>query len=302
MATAHPLLVAVDVDGTLLNTEFDDVLAEREILAMDAVREAGHVLVLATGRNTNSLRRLLEKSGWDPPDLPLVLLNGALVFGGTPRQRLAYHTLAGQEIRQLIALFREHGTVPMVYDTEENDGVLHHETREVNDVLGRYLTTRRRNVGAIHPVPDLLALDWREALEVGTIDVKERIMALTEAIGRELDGKIRVVNTRSLLGEGKYYWAEAFHREGDKGQGVTQLAEIYGIARNDIVALGDNYNDLGMFAAAGVSVAMGNSPDEVKAAAGHLTGHVADGGAAVILQDIAANRFPGPAQPGGAPS
>jgi hydroxymethylpyrimidine pyrophosphatase-like HAD family hydrolase len=126
-------------------------------------------------------------------------------------------------------------------------------------------------------------------------------MALTAAIGRELDGKIRVVNTRSLLGEGKFYWAEAFHCEGDKGQGVAQLAGVYGIARRDIVALGDNYNDLGMFAAAGVSVAMGNSPSEVKAAAQHLTGHVAEGGAAAILQDIAAGRFPGN-QAGGAQS
>ncbi len=49
------LLVAVDVDGTLLNTEFEDVLGSREIAAMDAVRAAGHVLALCTGRNLNSV-------------------------------------------------------------------------------------------------------------------------------------------------------------------------------------------------------------------------------------------------------
>ena len=73
MSPDNQVLVAVDVDGTLLNTEFDDVLAAREIEAMDAVREAGHVLALCTGRNTRSLNSLMEMSNWQPVDLPRIL-------------------------------------------------------------------------------------------------------------------------------------------------------------------------------------------------------------------------------------
>ena len=89
------LLVAVDVDGTLLDTEFDDVLGARELAALAAVRDAGHMVALCTGRNLPSVTSLLETSGWFPDDLPLVLLNGALVLGGLPRRQLACNVLEG---------------------------------------------------------------------------------------------------------------------------------------------------------------------------------------------------------------
>jgi 3-deoxy-D-manno-octulosonate 8-phosphate phosphatase KdsC-like HAD superfamily phosphatase len=65
------------------------------------------------------------------------------------------------------------------------------------------------------------------------------------------------------------------------------------------MAIGDNYNDLDMFDVCGVSVAMGNSPDEVKAAADHEADDVTRGGAAAVLEAIAAGGFP--VAGGGAP-
>ncbi len=284
--------MAVDVDGTLLDTEFEDVLGSREIEAMDAVRAAGHELALCTGRNLNSLRGLLEHSGWDPVDLPMVLLNGAVVWGGKPRRKLASNILDRESILALVRLFREHGTVPMVYGTDDDGGVLHHETRPINDILGRYIGNRRETVGAIHAVDDLTDLPWEQALEVGTIDLEERVRPLSAAIQESLAGRVKVINTRSLLGEGRYYWAEAFHADTGKGRGLMVLAAECGIPVTRSVAIGDNYNDLDMFAAAGFSVAMAGSPDEVKGQADLVTGSVSEGGAAAILERIAAGDFP----------
>jgi len=289
---SRSLLVAVDVDGTLLATEFEDVLRPREIEALDAVRAAGHVLALCTGRNLNSIRGLMERSGWEPEDLPMVLLNGAVVWGGRPRRRLACNVLVREQILELVRLFRENGTVPMVYGTDEDGGVLHHETRPVNDILGRYIDNRRQTVGAIHTSDDLTALPWDQALEVGTIDREELVRALSSAIKERMDGRIKVINTRSLLGGGQYYWAEAFHADSDKGKGLNILAKECGIPAARSVAIGDNYNDLDMFAAAGFSVAMAGSPAEVKMRADLVTGPVSEGGAATILERIAAGDFP----------
>jgi Cof subfamily protein (haloacid dehalogenase superfamily) len=286
------LLVAVDVDGTLLDTEFEDVLRPREIEAMDAVRAAGHVLALCTGRNLNSVRGLMEHSSWDPVDLPMVLLNGAVVWGGRPRRKLACNVLVREQILDLVRLFREHGTVPMVYGTDDDGGVLHHETRPLNDILGRYINNRRQTVGAIHTSDDLTALPWEQALEVGTIDLKERVQALSAAIADRMNGQVKVINTRSLLGGGQYYWAEAFHADSGKGKGLKILAAECDIPTARSVAIGDNYNDLDMFAAAGFSVAMAGSPDDVKTQADLVTGPVGEGGAAEILEKIAAGDFP----------
>ncbi len=288
----QPLLVAVDVDGTLLDTEFEDVLRPREIEAMDAVRAAGHVLALCTGRNLNSIRGLMEHSSWDPVDLPMVLLNGAVVWGGLPRRKLVCNVLVREQILELVCLFREHGTVPMVYGTDDEGGVLHHETRPLNDILGRYIANRRQTVGAIHSSDDLTALAWDQALEVGTIDRKDRVLALSAAIADRMDGQVNVINTQSLLGGGKYYWAEAFHADSDKGKGLKILADECDISTARSVAIGDNYNDLDMFAAAGFSVAMAGSPDDVKTKADMVTGPVNEGGAAEILEKIVAGDFP----------
>lgn len=291
MTDRQRLLVAVDVDGTLLNTEFEDVLAPREIAAMQAVREAGHVLALCTGRNTRSVRSLLQKSGWEPDDLPLILLNGALVWHGRPARQLVCNLLDGEQIRRLIPLFRRHGAVPLVYGAEEDGGIVHHEHDAVNHVLGRYLHMRRQAVGAIETAGDLLEIPWHRALEVGTIDVRDKIMALTRDIHAELDGEVDVINTRSLLGEGRFYWAEVYRAGSDKGTGVRALAGELGVDTAHVVAIGDNYNDLAMFAVAGCSVAMGNSPDEIKERADLVTGDVTEGGASRVLEKIAAGTF-----------
>jgi hypothetical protein len=285
-------LVAVDVDGTLLDTEFEQALRPREIEALESVRRAGHVVALCTGRNLNSTSSLLARSGWEPADLPLVLLNGAVVWAGVPRRRIACHVLDGDEVRALVRLFREHGTVPMVYGTDDDGGLLRHEARPVNDVLGRYLQGRRDNTGGLEVVDDLLACDWRQALEVGTIDQRPRIEALSRAIAQELPGRVKVINTRSLMGGGVYYWAEAFHAASDKGAGLRTLAAHCGIAQARTVAIGDNFNDLDMFAWAGFSVAMAGSPREVTEQADYVTGEVAAGGAATVLHGIAAGTFP----------
>ncbi len=286
------LLVAVDVDGTLLDTEFEDVLRAREIAALEAVRESGHVVALCTGRNLNSIRGLLANSGWDPADLPMVLLNGAVVWGDQPRRKLSCKELDETRVRRLVEIFRAHETVPMVYGTDDAGGVLHHETRPLNDILGRYLTKRRDAVGAIEVVDDLLTVDLPQALEVGTIDRRERILALSAAIAREMGDVVKVINTRSLIGGGEYYWAEVFDRRTDKGAGLRVLADFYGIPLSATVAIGDNYNDLDMFAVARWSVAMGGSPDEVLRRADLVTGPARAGGAAAVLERIAGGRWP----------
>jgi len=286
------LLIAIDVDGTLVNTEVADTMAAREIRALDAVRAAGHVVALCTGRNLPSLTSLLERSNWFPADMPLVLLNGALVHAGDPRRQISRGTLCGERITGLIRLFRAHSTVPMIYGTDEDGGFLYHETSPLNPVLERYLTGRRDNVGRLRVVPDLLELSWEQALEVGTIDETPRVVKLSEAVTAEFGERVRTINTRSLLGEGRYSWAEVFDASCGKDAGLRILSDLYGIPMERTVAIGDNFNDLDMFEVAGASVAMGNSPRAVRIRADHVTTDVAAGGAAAVLDAIAAGEFP----------
>jgi Cof subfamily protein (haloacid dehalogenase superfamily) len=288
------LLVAVDMDGTLLNTEDEDRLRPREIAALSAVREAGHVVAICTGRNRQSLEALLDRSRWHPADLPKVMLNGAVVDGGASVELLTHSRLAGEDLARLVHIFRRHGAVPMVYASDEEGGTLLHERGEINPVLARYLRHRRERVGAITDVDDLLAHLPAAALEVGTIDLEPVIRPLTAEVRQQLPERVRVINTRSLLGEGQYFWAEVYHRSCSKGTGVEQIAAAFGIVPERVIAIGDNYNDLDMFEQAAVSVAVRGGPAEVQAAADLVAGPVEESGVAALLEEIAAGRFPLP--------
>ncbi len=293
------LLVAVDVDGTLLDSEFEDVLRPREADALRAVVAAGHVCALCTGRSNRTLEKVLASGGDGLAELPLILLNGAVVIGGEPRRLLAHHVLAEPVLRRLVELFHAHGTLAMVYDIDERGGLLYHEAREPNSVLGRYLQRRCSGTDACRAVPDLLACLPENALEVGTIDTFARVAELSRHVREELGDTVNVVNTQTLLARESYRWAEVYAAAASKGEGALLLAREYGIPAARIVALGDNYNDLDLFAVAGHRVAMADAPAEVRAAADRLAPSVTASGAAAVLEEIAAGTWPGPGAAGG---
>jgi hydroxymethylpyrimidine pyrophosphatase-like HAD family hydrolase len=285
------LLVAVDMDGTLIDTEAEDRLRHRELAALEAARAAGHVVAICTGRNRQSLDSLLDRSGWHPRDLPKVLLNGAMVDGGETVGVLAHNVIQRPVITRLVELFRSHGVLPMVYGADHDGGQLYFQEGQVNPVLQRYLDHRRDQVGGLSWHADLAAAAPDEALEVGTIDRLALVEPLTAAVRAELGEAVRVINTRSLLGEGRYYWAEVYHHACSKGTGVQLLTRSLGPEFSGVVAIGDNYNDLDMFAVADVAVAMKGGPVEVQRAADRIADPVVEGGAAAVLEDIAAGRF-----------
>jgi len=285
------LLIAVDMDGTLLATETEDRLRPREIAALEEVRAAGHVVAICTGRNSRSLHGLLDRSGWHPADLPKVTLNGAVVDGGAGIGQFAHNVLDRTTVTRLVELFLRHGAVPMVYATEDDGGHLHYQDTPPNSILARYIEHRRERVGALSAYADLGAHLPAEALEVGTIDRRDVIDPLTAAVRSELDGVVRVINTRSLLGQGQYFWAEVYHHACSKGTGVRLVADALRIAPDRVVAIGDNYNDLDMFAVAALSVAVRGGPEDVQAAADHVADSAEQSGVAAVLEQIAAGTF-----------
>ena len=60
------------------------------------------------------------------------------------------------------------------------------------------------------------------------------------------------------------YYLEIFNIEASKGNAVKALCEYYGFSKDEVITIGDNFNDLSMLVYSGISVAMGNSPDEIK--------------------------------------
>ena len=286
-------LVAVDVDGTLLNTEFDDVVAPRERKAVSRLREAGHVLALCTGRNRHSVAHVIATADGVLDGVPRILLNGAQVFDGGSGRVLREAGLPPEMLAALVTVFREHGVLPGMF-TDDDVGGLTIENQPPNSVLGNYLRRRGEKVGAVRVVDDLLDHLPDSALEIGTIDEKDKVMALTAAVRRTFGDAVQIINTETLLARDAYMWIEVYAADCTKGSGLSLLARELAVPKERIVAIGDNYNDLDMFTAAGHRVAMGNAPEAVRAAADRVAPDVAEHGAAVVIEEITAGLYPKP--------
>jgi 5-amino-6-(5-phospho-D-ribitylamino)uracil phosphatase len=288
----NKILVAVDVDGTLINTEFDDFLREPEIEAIRHVRAAGHELALCTGRNALSCASVIDTAQGVLDGAPQILLNGALIFLNSPRRTLREAGLPRETIKRLVELFREYDVLPMIFGAESSGGQLIHEDLATNPVLTEYLQRRRDKVGAVEVVNDIMDYLPSMALEVGSIAELSKTTALTDRIRSEMGDQVWVVNTESLLSRGAFMWIEVYQPQCNKGAAINLLADELKIPRERVVAIGDNYNDLDMFTAAGHSVAMGNAPRDVQSAADRVAEHVRDHGAARVLEEIAAGDWP----------
>ncbi|MBC8422975.1 HAD hydrolase family protein, partial [bacterium] len=281
-------------DGTLLNTEYEDDLDPRVSAAIARVRDAGHLLVLCTGRSRLSAARVIASAAGALDGVPQILLNGAMVIDGGSGDVLREAGLPRDVLKRLVELFRGRGVLPLMFTEDDAGGGVTIENQPPNSILGRYLERRRENVGAVHEVDDLLAHLPASALEIGTIDLAAKVLELEADIRRELGDAVQIVKTETLLARIAYLWLEVYRSDCTKGSGLALLADAKDVPRERIVAIGDNYNDLDMFAAAGHRVAMGNAPEAVRSAADRIAPDVARQGAAVVLEEIAAGLYPGP--------
>jgi len=286
------LLVAVDVDGTLVNTEMDDGLRKPEIRAIRMVRDAGHVLALCTGRGARSAAAIVASSDGALTGVPQVLLNGALVLGDGDGRILRNGGLPRWIVGEIALMFREAGAMPIVFDMEEDGGRLRVEKSEPNPVLSRYLERRRENVGRIEVHDDITEALPDFSQEIGTIEEKDLARDLAAKIEDRYGSLVSVVITQTMLERDTYLWLEVMPSHCHKGTGLGILALDLGIPAERIVAIGDNYNDLDMFLLAGHSVAMGNAPIDVQRLADRVALPVDQHGAALVLEEIARGEWP----------
>jgi hydroxymethylpyrimidine pyrophosphatase-like HAD family hydrolase len=121
---------------------------------------------------------------------------------------------------------------------------------------------RERIASAIDPVirTDFAMLDGRVDKIVGVSD-DHRLLRRLEARARELIG------SRATIACSQPYYLDITHLRANKGDGIAALARAFGVELAQVAALGDMANDLPMFARAGLSVAMGQAPANVQAAA-----------------------------------
>jgi Cof subfamily protein (haloacid dehalogenase superfamily) len=274
-------LLALDVDGTLLDPTGQLRPAVRAALAR--VRAAGVTVVLATGRRLRSLQPLLADLDFAGA---LILNNGAVVLEVPGPRLLARRPLPRALAREAVEIIWTQGCQPLVYEgVPGEDRIFTGPSDRDSPLTARYLAVR--GLAGLVRWPDSRWLLPGDPVEVGVLDTAEQIARLVAALGQ--DRWRTIVSRTTLTPEGRFL--ELLERSCSKGAALADLCAVYGIDRSEVVAIGDNVNDLEMLEYAGLAVAMGNAPPEVQAVADWVTASNAEDGVALAIYRLFAGRL-----------
>jgi Cof subfamily protein (haloacid dehalogenase superfamily) len=265
-------LLAVDIDGTLLDP--GGSVRPRTCAALRAAMAGGVRVVLATARRygvTAPIADELELNG------PLILYDGAQIKEHPSRRVLAALPLQRDIAREVCVAMVRHGTQPIM-QFDLGGEMLLTGPEEGDDAWVRgYLPHYEREVRRL-PYEELYAQSG-EPLRVVAFAAPEPLHAVWDEL-RALPCQF------AYLPSGSYGAAElgAQHATATKGEAVRALGEMLGIPPAETMVVGDSFNDLSMFAVAGLSVAMGQAPEVVAARAMARTATNAEDGLALAVE------------------
>lgn len=241
-------LVAIDLDGTLVRNEENRVEAE-DAEVIREVQAAGVYVVIATGRPHKSAEELLRRIGL--PGAYVISFNGAMVKRCGEDKPLLHLPLPPDLAREVIEMGVEKHLY-LLYFSGDEPYVTH---------MAKWGWIYWRRTGLKpSPVGDLRNVLSAQATKIILMDEPQRLAALAEECAQRWSGKLYVTPSRPDI-------LEFMHPQADKGTALRWLAASLGVPLEQVAALGDSRNDLPLFEAAGLAVAMPGADEATKSAA-----------------------------------
>jgi Cof subfamily protein (haloacid dehalogenase superfamily) len=274
-------LLALDIDGTLTDPNFQ--VPARNIAALRAAHESGIEIILATGRRHDYALPIARELGFP---VWLISSNGALIRSSDSEtfftDRLPARTAL--ELIQYMDEFRRHAVLTFDRPTcvPGNDSLVLESADELNNTVSRWLEVNRPYIKFVSPLEDALTEDPLQAMYCGRVAAMERLQQ--KLIQAPFLDKITVMRTQ--YDHRDLCILDILNRECSKGHALKRWAEERGLSREQIMAIGDNHNDLEMLEFAGVAVVMGNASNELKQNGWKVTGSNAESGVAQAVYEF----------------
>lgn len=251
-------IIAIDIDGTLVNSK--KILTEKVSKAIDKTVNKNIIVSIASGRPLSGIIKYLDVF----KDVPLITYNGAMVI--TKNRKVLYekhiNLLDVEKIKNYF--YKQNPNLNIII---WNDNRLY--VNKYNDTIKQY----EANSNAIASVYDGRKLD-----KVNKIIICGNNNDLRK-IKKYLENQALEINCEFSSEE----FLELYHKDASKGNALKFICDMYGFSGDDASAIGDNYNDLSMLEFAKYSVAMGNSPEEIKSKCKFITKTNDEDGVAYFL-------------------
>jgi Cof subfamily protein (haloacid dehalogenase superfamily) len=278
-------LIAIDIDGTLMPSGGPRI-SPRNCAALQAAEAAGIEIVISTGRRQAYAMPLVAQVGLSE-DSVMISSNGAVVrgFDGTLLDR---RFLPVETARALSALLRGYGTAVFTFDREGTGALVIENMHQLHARIDRWVEANRPYLLEVQPIER--AFDGGEEPIQGMVcgTVAEMIVA---------EKQLLLSNVAELVAMHRTEYAarnlsilDLLPPGCSKGAALHSLAGIRGLERDQIMAIGDNLNDLEMLEYAGRAVVMANASDEILALARQrgweITASNDDDGVALAVEEV----------------
>lgn len=249
-------LVAIDMDGTLLNSKKELLEETKQYFKNFHNKNTETLLVLCTGRPESGIRPYLKDLGYLEENHYIISQNGANIYESQTGKRVMDAFVDSAAIQKWIELGKKHGIsvmgagVDYYYSFDEDPTEwMEFDVKLVSGKLKRI------------PTKESLNTDFYKILLMGD---EEQLNEFETYIPQEWRDEFYVVRSQKYL-------VEVLTKGVNKAFGLEKLAQKLNIQPSEIAAIGDAANDIEMLEYAGLAVAMGNASEEVKAIADIVT-------------------------------
>jgi Cof subfamily protein (haloacid dehalogenase superfamily) len=272
-------LIGIDIDGTLIDTN-GHIPESNRVAIHDAVAAGVHV-ALVTGRSYPFARPVANRL---PATISLIVSNGAVeraMDGATLVRRLLDRTIA----RQMLDATRGHRhAAALIFDRDFDRQVVYETMDWDHPGRQKYWSRNHSHIAQSVPLEDALIEDPIQVMYNGGV---QDMRALFDRLCAESSG-CSIQMTEYVHRD--FSLVDVTSSEATKGRALAWRAEQLGLTRDEVMAIGDNFNDREMLEFAGHPVVMGNAVDGLRSRGWHVTGHQDDAGVAQAIERFVLNR------------
>jgi Cof subfamily protein (haloacid dehalogenase superfamily) len=247
-------LLATDIDGTLLNPQFQ--ISDGDLAALRRAHAAGIEIVLVTGRRHTFALPIAKQLGFD---LWLISSNGAVTRSLTGK---TFHRdmMPAETCRRLCRAMQEfRGNTVLTFDTEVKGALVLEHLDEIGASIRRWLEKNMEYIQFVVPIENALVSDPIQAMFCGTTARMSEALRTLDTAG--MDGTVTVLRTEYPARD--LSMIDVLNAGCSKGHALERWAKYRGYQREEVMAVGDNHNDIEMLEFAGHPVIMGNACAEL---------------------------------------
>jgi HAD superfamily hydrolase (TIGR01484 family) len=293
-------LIAIDIDGTLLSPEFK--VSETDLATLRRAHSDGIEVILVTGRRHAFALPIAQQLGFD---LWLISSNGAITRS-LAGENFHRDLLPEGTCRELLGVMQEfRGQTVLTFDRSFDgngfDGgasgtIVIERLEELEGSIQRWLEKNKQYIQFVVPMENALTTDPVQAMFCGPVATMQRALQVLGGCGLPITVLRTEYPGRDLS------IVDVLNAGCSKGHALERWANYRQITREQVMAIGDNYNDIEMLAFAGHPFIMGNASEELRGRGWTLTRSNAESGVTAAVEyvlhgkeiETTVDRVPGP--------